>query len=49
MMHVTGMQSKFKAVKLSCRQRSSLLTVLFQCIDVAGQRSRCPIVNRVLG
>lgn len=42
-------QSKFKAVKFTCKQRSSLLTMLFQAMASAAMHGQCPIAQKILG
>lgn len=46
---MTCLQSKFKAVKFTCKQRSSLLTMLFQAMASASMHGQCPIASRILG
>ena len=46
MLHV---QSKYKAVKFSCKQRAALLTALYQCMSQAAMRGHCPIALKLLG
>lgn len=42
-------QSKYKAVKFSCKQRAALLTALYQCMTQAAMRGHCPIALKTLG
>ena len=42
-------QSKYKAVKFSCKQRGPLLAVLYQCMALAAADGLCPIATKVLG
>lgn len=46
---MSEMQSKFKAVKFTCKQRSSLLTMLYQAMASAAMHGQCPIASRILG
>ena len=46
---IPSMQSKYKAVKFSCKQRAPLLTALYQCITLAAAEQRCPIATKILG
>lgn len=42
-------QSKFKALKFSCKHRQLLLTDLFQCMAAANALGRCLLAAKVLG
>ena len=44
-----GLQSKFKPVKFTCKQRTSLLTMLFQAMASAAMHGQCPIATKILG
>ena len=43
------LQSKFKPVKFTCRQRTQLLTDLFQSVAAALAVGKCPMGSRILG
>lgn len=42
-------QSKFKALKFSCKHRQLLLTDLYQCMAAASAMGRCLLAAKVLG
>ncbi|KAK9809260.1 hypothetical protein WJX72_012293 [[Myrmecia] bisecta] len=42
-------KSKYKAVKFTCKQRASLLTLLYECMSVAAAKGTCPLATKVLG
>eukprot|EP00798_Chlamydomonas_sp_ICE-L_P011458 gene11458-34168_t len=42
-------KSKFKAVKFSCRQRTQLLTDLYQCLAAGLAAGKCAIAAKLLG
>ena len=46
---VLSVQSKYKAVKFSCKQRAALLTALYQCMTQAAMRGHCTIALKILG
>lgn len=43
------LQSKYKGVKFSCKQRAPLLSALYHCIALAAAQQRCPIATKILG
>lgn len=42
-------QSKFKPVKFACKQRSSLLSMLYQAMAFAAMHGQCPVATKILG
>ena len=42
-------QSKFKPVKFTCKQRSSLLSMLYQAMAFAAMHGQCPVATKILG
>jgi hypothetical protein len=42
-----SLQGKHKATKFTCKQRTALLTVLYQ--SIAAAEGNCPITRKVLG
>jgi hypothetical protein len=47
--YVVHVQSKFKALKFSCKHRQLLLTDLYQCMAAASAMGRCLLAAKVLG
>lgn len=43
------MQSKYKAVRFSCKQRGPLLSALYQCMALAAADNLCPVAAKILG
>lgn len=43
------LQSKFKLVKFTCKQQSSLITMLYSAIAMAAAHGQCPIATKILG
>ncbi|KAL0040215.1 hypothetical protein WJX77_000548 [Trebouxia sp. C0004] len=42
-------KSKFKPVKFTCKQRSSLLSMLYQAMAFAAMHGQCPVATKILG
>ena len=42
-------QSKFKPLKLTCKHRATLLSILYQLLSAAAQRGATPTAARILG
>ena len=47
MQRYLALQAKHKTTKFTCKQRTALLSVLYQCVAAAGEA--CPISRKVLG
>ena len=46
---VQCVQSKYKAVRFSCKQRGPLLSALYQCMALAAADNLCPVAAKILG
>lgn len=46
---ICTLQSKYKAVRFACQQRSSLLTMLFESMAAAAAEGTCSIAAKMLG
>jgi DnaJ family protein C protein 13 len=42
-------KSKYKPIKFSCKHRTQLLTVLYQCIEAGYALGKCVIATKILG